>query len=818
MAENKPINWAYPFPCKETNSNSLQLLTHMAKARGGYYPTGENGLWHGGVHFDDGTAAVFDQSSVRCIADGEVIAYRIDERYPVSEFTDEIPRIKRAPFSTGFVLVKHTLQPPQPKKAEGDAADEQMPPSLTLYSLYMHLQDWAGYQAKADLPRPAFWEVKSHIVNTQSGGLGVRANPDVNSPRLSELSKGAEITVSAAEGELVKLASLINGTANPPLTADSEGNLPGYISSKFLQARSEPKELGQVVVLDAGIPIKAGELIGHPGTYQNHNSSAHPLVHLEVFSCDDVPGFIAQSRAWANRLPDEQKTLLKVYKGASKLIAHRDDINANNPPKLSDSGSQIGVDLIVPQALLDGLPAANKIQVKTPVEGSPTPNTTYWWRLEGLFADENGNPIDGWLAEQELITTRHSPWEWQDFQWLEDTGMPLEKLAYTFNARGMLSADEQHNYRAHISKADGGPIVALARLYDIVDTDEDGVLTSDEIRAALAKPWHAQVLGQLITKYESEWFWNEGKWDELDPLLAEEPGKPNSIWEVEKQRIEKLSWWSELAGQHGISGGGLPWSINAMSLIGGFVVTSKSLITMEMLKLANSRIPTEYCETILPLLNKYAKSFEVNTKLRIAHFLAQVGHESGFRVTEENLSYSAKRMREVFGCRNNIRGYDSDADECLILPRLRPKLWSEESKYARNARNLGSYVYADREGNGNEESEEGYKYRGRGIIQLTGKRNYRRYTEIHNSRNPTDPRDFVESPDLIIENIDYGIESAFVWWDMNNLNSRIESSYRTRAESNIREHVRDVSKIVNGGDNGLDERVEIFNKLREMAE
>jgi len=53
---------------------------------------------------------------------------------------------------------------------------------------------------------------------------------------------------------------------------------------------------------------------------------------------------------------------------------------------------------------------------------------------------------------------------------------------------------------------------------------------------------------------------------------------------------------------------------------------------------------------------------------------------------------------------------------------------------------------------------------------------------------------------------------------MNNLNSRIESSYRARTEGNIREHVRDVSKIVNGGDNGLDERVELFNKLREMVE
>src|SRR3990167_3621853 len=113
----------------------------MAQAKGGFYPTGENGLWHGGVHFDKGTAAVFDQSSVRCIADGEVIAYRVNETYPISEYTEAIPQIKRVPFSTGFVLVKHRLQPPQFSNGTSTAS-EQAPPTLTVYSLYMHLQDW----------------------------------------------------------------------------------------------------------------------------------------------------------------------------------------------------------------------------------------------------------------------------------------------------------------------------------------------------------------------------------------------------------------------------------------------------------------------------------------------------------------------------------------------------------------------------------------------------------------------------------------------------------------------------------------------------
>ncbi|WP_019340474.1 SH3 domain-containing protein [Stutzerimonas stutzeri] len=559
MAE---INWALPFPSKEPNSNPLQLLTHMANAKGGHYPTGENGLWHGGVHFDEGTVAFFDQSSVRCMADGEVIAYRIDERYPVSEFLDEIPRIKRAPFSTGFVLVKHKLQPPPLRNADGTITEGQMPPSLNLYSLYMHLLDWAGYQAQPDLQRPAFWKAKRYTVNTESGGLSVRAGPSKNATRLSQLPKGAEITIGTAEGEFSKLVSLVSGTAQPPLAADDAGQLPGYVFTSLLKPLSEPAEHGKVVVLENGLPIKAGELIGHPGLYQNHDSAAQRMVHVELFSCDEVLAFIAQSRAWASRLPEDQKTLLKVYKGASKLIAHRDDINAENPPKLDDDGTQIGVDLIIPQSQLDGLPASRKIRVKNGAN-----NTMYWWRLDGLFADANGNPIDGWLAEQELITTRHSPWEWEGFQCIEETGTPVEKLAYALDARGLLSADEQRNYRAQISKADGGPIVTLARLYDIVDTDKDGVLTSTEIQAALARPWHAQVLGQLAAKYESEWFWNKGKWDELDPLLADEPKKPNLVWEVEKQRIETLSWWSDLAEKHAVRADGIAWHLNPIRIV-----------------------------------------------------------------------------------------------------------------------------------------------------------------------------------------------------------------------------------------------------------
>jgi predicted chitinase len=132
--------------------------------------------------------------------------------------------------------------------------------------------------------------------------------------------------------------------------------------------------------------------------------------------------------------------------------------------------------------------------------------------------------------------------------------------------------------------------------------------------------------------------------------------------------------------------------------------------------------------------------------------------------------------------------------------------------------NLGGYVYADRNVNGNEAGQEGYTYRGRGIIQLTGKSNYAKYTRIHNGKDPSGLRDSVVNPDFIVGDVSYGIESAFVCWGMNNMNAVIANSDAIRTESNISQHVADISTEVNGGVIGLAERVTLFNDLRSMIE
>jgi hypothetical protein len=147
--------WAWPFPGnRDTPVDEGAYLGNPGGQEGavprtddGYFPIGANSLWHGGIHFDSNSAATLDQEhGVRCIFDGEVVAYRVDREYPQIEY----PNGKRAAYSRGFTLIKHKLEIPQ-----GDQPDQR--PKLVFYSLYMHELDFKAYQDDRQLTRPEYW-------------------------------------------------------------------------------------------------------------------------------------------------------------------------------------------------------------------------------------------------------------------------------------------------------------------------------------------------------------------------------------------------------------------------------------------------------------------------------------------------------------------------------------------------------------------------------------------------------------------------------------------------------------------------------------
>lgn len=168
--------------------------------------------------------------------------------------------------------------------------------------------------------------------------------------------------------------------------------------------------------------------------------------------------------------------------------------------------------------------------------------------------------------------------------------------------------------------------------------------------------------------------------------------------------------------------------------------------------------------------------FKIDNPKRLAHFLSQCAHESaGFTQVSEDLNYSKVRILEIFG---------------RYFRTISP------NGYDYNPVLLGNRVYANRMGNGNELSGDGYKYRGRGYIQLTGKNNYAQFDKFVDD-------DILGNPDLVATK--YPLLSAAFWWDANNINRL--------ADKGSCELVR---SAVNRGVIGLEETTKLFNKFYEI--
>ena len=847
-------NWCHPFKNK---LDPLAQLTHMANAAAGYYPLGRSGLFHGGVHFDGGTAGLLDQSSVHCLADGEVVAYRVDTDLPKTAYFANDRTVEK-PFSRNFVLVRHHLQPP---KIEGSP---DTPPSLTFYSLYMHLQDWAKYQQDSTLPRPSYWpERPTYRVRQTANDLlpgrpeqrGLKVYNQSKGQVIDFLPRGAEVAISGT-GQFRKLESslgpakllnpdgsikgylstqvlkhpdrketrissskkLVNVRAEPVISADnvifdlpvdSEVAVSGegefrklerinqYVHFDSLESAIEPVATDQVVVLDQPVAIKAGDLIGHLGLYQDGGANQpDKRLHLETFSGDDVEAFIEASRLWAKRLPEKDRIWLKLAKG-TPVVPPEGNTTAALLQASSASSPHSATDLLVPRKVLDDLPTDQKIHVPA----SPTRKARTWYHLKNLLHDADNNLLDGWVCEEPGVTPWISPWAWEGYDVIIDYSRPKHLLASFLSAVDGFSDAQRERYRPIAEKDDKGPM--KSRLYEIIDRNRDGKMTATELQAALERPAHAQSISQMILYKENEWFQQPKIWDALDELLGHSGSTPHLNWLAEKQRIAQIGWWREVAEKVGLPSWGSAYHFHPIGLVGLFL-EEREVITMEMLRAADPHGASNYHQEILPYLNMYAPTYKIDTPLRIAHFLAQVGHESKFKVKSENGNFSPKRMREIFGCKGGQKNYNAGKDDC-DFGQLRSKLWSHENTYVNNAVNLLSYVYADRMGNGREETQDGYKYRGRGIIQLTGRFNYERYTRIHNAANPNDLKDFVANPDLIIDELQYGVESAFVYCSMTNFNLAADE-----------DDIKKTTLIINGGYNGLHERKENLKSIKKI--
>ena len=172
--------------------------------------------------------------------------------------------------------------------------------------------------------------------------------------------------------------------------------------------------------------------------------------------------------------------------------------------------------------------------------------------------------------------------------------------------------------------------------------------------------------------------------------------------------------------------------------------------------------------------------YDIDTPKRVAAFMAQCGHESGgFTLMQENLNYSAKGLVGTFK-----KYFPTEA---------------HAKPYERKPEMIANRVYANRMGNGDEASGEGWYFRGRGIVQITGKNNYTKCSQSLFESNV-----LVENPDLLLET-EYAIHSACWFWSAARLNELADIG-----------DIKTMTKRINGGFIGLEDRINHYNHAIEI--
>ena len=205
---------------------------------------------------------------------------------------------------------------------------------------------------------------------------------------------------------------------------------------------------------------------------------------------------------------------------------------------------------------------------------------------------------------------------------------------------------------------------------------------------------------------------------------------------------------------------------------------------------------TAFTDAHLDTLQSVAARRQINTPRRLAAFLSQVGHESaGFSLMLENLNYSAKGLAATWG--NRFAQTDAAGNYVQVMEdgRLRRVPNAEAEKIQRKPQLIANRVYSERLGNGDASTGDGWRYRGRGLIQITGKTNYRLCSLglFGDMRLLTNPQ--------LLQEWQWAVESAGWYWDSRNVNALADGDDFDR-----------VTRAINGGLNGQAQRLALYHQ------
>ncbi|CAE6724489.1 chitinase [Paraburkholderia haematera] len=817
----KQLGFAFPFRKKgQGNAGSSADFTDehefykvLKQEPTGSYSVSGKGMWHGGIHVTEaGAGKSLDlKYGVRCIVDGHVVAYRMNHIYPVSELPAQNGASAiSAPYSTGFALVRHSMEFPKGT-------------TLTFYSLYVHLQDLADYESDATLSRPAYWSKEYKVTEfaqdsqnpgpngqtASAGRKGLRIRASYPSGTiLGILPQGAQVVVGTRAHGWGQIKNAHGATLYPPIAGEFVS--PDVATNGWIFLGKEhggsvvtevipDSSLDQVVVLPEALKINAGDLIGHLGRYDSlSQQSSNRMVHIEVFCDDSIKTFITQGKAWIadNGAHPDRWQQLGLPSAPTILRVDQNTTLYNLPNQQGQDAKQTGVIQVASFAELARQPNNPSKENTAGSDGRKL-----WWHVDS--ADTLGKDMSGWVREDNFAggrVTREFAQKWVDFQPLDDAHDPTHTMFATTKAFVDYSMGANVPEPGALAKL--SPL--MASIYRALYPTGDGSKAADELCAAAENPWTALRMSRLIIRHESEWA-NPDKWKQLIAEIEKRTG-PQAQHEAEQKRIEKLVWWDDVKRHLTDLPGSDVFHIHPIGLVGNFG-KGKFQFTLAMMQRLFPHANRDALQEVAEELNTHLDIYKLDTPLRRTHFFAQVVQETGSSLSrEEGFIWKASSLIGTFSYfhhhpdQANARGYHQ------VRPIKADGTSMNQSDFEAIAN--GAYGGRTELGNGDYASGDGWRYRGRGLKQLTGRANYRAFTRWHASLQnewTQEVLDFETSPDLLVQP-KYAARSAAYFWVGHNLPAEADKG-ASAAQVNA------ITAIVNLSTDSYAARVNNFNAI-----
>ncbi|MEB7566854.1 glycoside hydrolase family 19 protein [Enterobacter mori] len=528
---------------------------------------------------------------------------------------------------------------------------------------------------------------------------------------------------------------------------------------------SEPV-FNDVHVPPAPVPVSAGDRLGHMGFYQlpeENGKRSRYQVHIECLSMDDMETFITNP----GKAGDDAPAYLTWQKDAS--LSDKSDTGITAGSRKTKAPG------ILTLANVPGADAAGNALAGT--------QNAAWYQIR---------PEGGWLpaasvkkvsqyalGELGFVTLNRAP---ASFDLIDGIQQPDNVVKGILEQLYKAAQDETRTTHA-LNKYN------YQRLLELIDSNHDGCYSEQEYLQAVHNVSYRDRLYRVIAKHGSEWYYGKD-----DPLWKTYLGTLTTdapLWKTYLETfLDKMTWMKKTA-EKGVVLGPEAWHMHPVTFLNG-IRKGKSKITREMLRRIWTSL-SNVSDSVLDILaEEFSNKFEVcniNTKNRLYHFFAQIYQEVGpaFNLNE-GFNYRPQVLIDKFAY---YRNHPQEAQADGYIP----------GRQAADKQNIANRAYGDREGNDNIASGDGWRYRGRGMKQLTFKNNYRSFTNYH-ERIWGGRVDFETNPDLLVEPV-YAARSALYFWDQNNLFSRADNGIsRTVSDS--------ITRIVNLYDNHYDDR---YNNL-----